>query len=491
MNFINQLKNSQFEAEVDLHLQSVRKILNDKYALEEAKNLVPIAELVQNNLQILNGDYQDNLLPVLTNWYANEFFSWFRAPDCTLCSDNCLELVNCFVNQEGKQVEHYKCQNEACNYTYDFIRHNDPSILLNTRKGRCGEWANCFLLVLTAMDYEARLVHDSKDHVWNEVWSEAQKRWLHVDSCESAVDSPLLYEVGWSKKLEYCIAYGEYEVLDVTRRYSLAYNETKQLRKSCDESWLEQHLERLTANLVKLAPQDKQADIIRRRELDKIYLQSISSLPRLDEAQAGNFTSRKTGGIQWRIERGEFSPIIEKNVIIDLMQSVVNGNPLFELKYNCDLDTYQSTCETYNKKGWSSLIFRSENLDFKFERDWTTSYIARYEMCPPETNGMIEWRFAFGELNWSEINIELGGQTYPKTEIELALVAGDESIKLELNKLNKIPAESISRKHEQLALRAILSGGDPDDSVAWQKPQLFRHVRGKESSEWKFIFRII
>jgi len=108
-----------------------------------------------------------------------------------------------------------------------------------------------FSSYLCPLDHSSscRMVIDYTDHVWTEVV--VGEECLHADSCEEALDTPLMYESGWNKKLTYAVAFSPWECLDVTRRYTSRW-ETEVLprREELKESDIDEELEILQRQIL-------------------------------------------------------------------------------------------------------------------------------------------------------------------------------------------------------------------------------------------------
>jgi len=179
----------------------------------------------------VNFEGDDLLLKRLTLYFKSEVMKWCNQPPC--CNSTCTgnddgkkmesKGMRGPMNQEEKtggasRVEVYICT--LCNAETTFPRFNSPRALLKSKRGRCGEFANLFGTYCRALGFDTRYILDFTDHVWVEVWSVRQQRWLHADSCEGLIDRPNMYEQGWGKNLSYAVGATHDSVADVSKRYT-------------------------------------------------------------------------------------------------------------------------------------------------------------------------------------------------------------------------------------------------------------------------------
>ena len=249
---------------------------------------------------------EDATLLALLRWFKEDFFEWVDKPKCEKCGNAETRLKRTDQGEalraeeregEASRAEVYECS--TCRAETRFPRYNSAIKLLDTRRGRCGEWANAFTLCCRAMGYRARWVLDWTDHVWTEVYSERQKRWLHCDPCENVCDKPLLYEQGWGKQLSYVIAFSVEGVVDVTKRYTKDMKPLYRRRGEVYEPWLKSRCDALTRELRMQIPANEvkeleAQDAMESLELDKPAVDIGESLP-----------GRQTGSFSWRAARGE------------------------------------------------------------------------------------------------------------------------------------------------------------------------------------------
>ncbi|KAL7747950.1 Peptide-N(4)-(N-acetyl-beta- glucosaminyl)asparagine amidase [Sorochytrium milnesiophthora] len=293
-------------------------IYEDPSAQEQALNAIPLQQLYDKVAEAMTvdteADEQTLLVKQLLAWFKNDFFTWVDKLPCAFCSSKSTDFLGSGtptpdeLRHGGARIELYRCQ--TCGSTSRFPRFNDPVKLLETRRGRCGEYANCFTLCCRAVGLQARYVRDWTDHVWTEVYIDRLARWVHTDCCENAFDAPLMYEVGWGKQLSYIFAFAKDEVVDVAQRYTRNIQQLAPRRREAREEWLAKALVNLR-NVALRKRVDGDTDrhnVLVRQYRERLELEATSRQRNLTAAETAGRQSGTSAPL-WRSERGEMGSI--------------------------------------------------------------------------------------------------------------------------------------------------------------------------------------
>eukprot|EP00455_Lapot_gusevi_P032092 TRINITY_DN3496_c0_g1_i2.p2 TRINITY_DN3496_c0_g1~~TRINITY_DN3496_c0_g1_i2.p2 ORF type:complete len:206 (+),score=17.82 TRINITY_DN3496_c0_g1_i2:97-714(+) len=146
---------------------------DDARMLEAARRVIPLQTLQQRAAENPNAvGGRDELVKQLLHWFKHEFFQWVHQPPCHACNSGTSGIGSAQPTPEEAKyyagiVEVYRCN--SCQAITRFPRYNHPAKLLETRRGRCGEWAQAFTLCCRALGFDIRFVNDWTDHVWTEV----------------------------------------------------------------------------------------------------------------------------------------------------------------------------------------------------------------------------------------------------------------------------------------------------------------------------------
>ncbi|XP_068751689.1 peptide-N(4)-(N-acetyl-beta-glucosaminyl)asparagine amidase-like [Montipora capricornis] len=474
-----------------LRLQSLLQhvlLYEDEDLQRRTRNIIPITDLMKkakesSEMTKRGGEAgvseQDCLILELLNWFKGSFFKWVDKPLCASCGSITFAIGVVPPTPEealwgAGNVESYKCQ--KCGKKTRFPRYNHPAKLLETRQGRCGEWANCFTLICRAVGFDSRHVLDWTDHVWTEIYSEAQQRWLHCDACENTCDKPLIYEAGWGKKLSYIIAFSHEQVLDVTWRYSAKHDEVRKARTLVSEDWLEKALATLT--------EERQINLSeeRRKVLMERQVKELVEFFTIKTVRDGELQGRVSGDLAWRLLRGETKPQQEEYkhdpYIYKPTDEEIKEKRL-RFCFNCVVNKYlRGFDRKLDISDWQSRVAAYNSITRKVETDWKMTYLARTESS---SSGSITWQVDLTscDLVIDSVTIVATSATFQTGQAEWKLSGDDESQSEILSGGRESTITSVLSGSKTLKLTATLSGGK--GNVAWQHAQLFRQPLDSQS----------
>jgi thiol-disulfide isomerase/thioredoxin len=299
--------NRRFLARVESAVQTAKAWDADTQLLAKCRAMIPTfpldddcSHLVSPNARYLLG---------LARYFKSQM-TWVNNPPCEHCAltETSLQTVRgpeTVEEREGdaSRVEVYVC--DQCRQVTTFPRYNKVRKLLETQRGRCGEYANLFGLYCRAVGLETRYVLDWTDHVWTECNVDGQ--WIMVDSCEGVVCEPSMYEAGWGKHISYVVAASKNHVVDVTPRYTRKFcTEDFQARRraiTTSEIESEQILRQLNRSVLQAnLASNVREDLVQRLESEQVVLQKYKSMTTWPSEYS---RGRISGSLVWKVQRSE------------------------------------------------------------------------------------------------------------------------------------------------------------------------------------------
>ena len=215
--------------------------------------------------------------------------------------------------------------------TTTFPRYNKAAKLLETRQGRCGEYANLFGLFCRSAGFETRLVLDWSDHLWTEV--RLGDSWVMADACEGVIDQPSMYEHGWGKDgLNYMVGIGRDHVVDVTPRYTRQFMtedfQTRRRAHTQSEETSERILQQLNERMRKqpaILPKSRVEELERRLKLEESELRQYKQSTEWTE-QDKYGSGRISGSLEWRKSRQEAGTAQNPSANATTINSTTDGD---------------------------------------------------------------------------------------------------------------------------------------------------------------------
>ncbi|XP_047115860.1 peptide-N(4)-(N-acetyl-beta-glucosaminyl)asparagine amidase [Schistocerca piceifrons] len=484
-------------------IMDVAGAMKNKLLQKKALKLIPLTELeikavkthailtkkplkmVQRTMEQM---CRDILLLELMAWFKRIIFlSWVDSPKCWFCQGETKiswPQYNCgspFLNLLGTSTLHskkivYMCT--LCQEVTLFVRYNKTEKLLETRKGRCSEWANCFALLCKSLGWDVRVVYDVTDHLWVEVFSVSQQRWIHCDPCENAYDKPLMYEVGWKKNLSYVIAFSYDDVQDVTWRYTCNFNSVLRRRNLCSEQQL------LDIMFAIREKRQRGLSLARKEYLKKRMLKELVEFLTPPKQTDAAYEGRTSGSLLWRLARGE---VTEKVTYVWAPNTAEISAQRFQLSYSCEKDKYFRSTNTEEAciSGWQNGVFEFDSVFRKEEKDWKMFYLSRTEGSP---KGTITWKFDFSSsgLVIETVNLVFVRSVFENGVIKLLMIGDTNNMEVPPNET--AVSTKVLDGSKCLTLSAELSRGR--GATAWQHAQLFREPVGSTTYPFNIVIKL-